>query len=170
MPSAVVLGSKPGSYAALQLLIDKHWEIKAVVFSDTIQHKFIEGPDISDLAKKNKIPVYSSQKELPDLTCDFVISYMYRFLVKERVLNFAQRAAVNFHPGPLPEFGGWAFYNMAILEQSDEYGCTCHYMDNSFDTGDILKIRRFPIKHQLETAVSLERRTQKEMILLFMEF
>jgi methionyl-tRNA formyltransferase len=82
----------------------------------------------------------------------------------------ARKAALNFHAGPLPEFGGWAFYNIAILEDSPEYGCTCHHMDEGFDTGPLLEVRRFPIVASQETAVSLERKTQEEMIRLFVDF
>ncbi len=95
---------------------------------------------------------------------DFVISYMYRHLVKGDVIAMAKQAAVNFHAGPLPAYGGWAFYNVAILENASEYGCTCHYMDEGFDTGPIFKVRNFPINTSLETACSLERKTQREMI------
>ena len=95
---------------------------------------------------------------------------MYRYLVKPEVISMAKRAALNFHAGPLPEFGGWAFYNIAILENSKEYGCTCHYMDNNFDTGPLFKVNRFPIDASKETAYSLERKAQQEMIRLFIDF
>jgi methionyl-tRNA formyltransferase len=95
---------------------------------------------------------------------------MYRHLVKADVISMAKRAAVNFHAGPLPGYGGWAFYNVAILENVSEYGCTCHYMDEGFDTGPIFKVRRFPVNALLETACSLERKTQQEMIKLFIDF
>jgi len=101
---------------------------------------------------------------------DFVISYMFRFLVKEDVCSLAKRAAVNFHAGPLPKYGGWAFYNLAILEDAKEYGCTCHYMDNNFDTGALLKVNTFKINAKNETAISLERKTQEEMVRLFNDF
>jgi methionyl-tRNA formyltransferase len=77
--------------------------------------------------------------------------------------------ALNFHAGPLPEFGGWAFYNVAILEGASQYGCTCHLMDDGFDTGPIVEVRRFEIDAAAETAVSLEKKAQEEMILLFMQ-
>jgi methionyl-tRNA formyltransferase len=45
-----------------------------------------------------------------------------------------------------------AFYNLAILENAEEYGCTCHYVDNNFDTGALLKINTFKVNSQYETA------------------
>jgi methionyl-tRNA formyltransferase len=43
-------------------------------------------------------------------------------------------------------------------------------MDNGFDTGPLLKVRRFPIIASGETAYSLEHKTQAEMVRLFADF
>ena len=166
-PTAILLGSKPGSIIALQSMVKRGWSIGAVVA--TGQHDFVPGPGLKEVAENLGIKV-CKQDELGDLSVDFVISYMCRDRVRPSTLNLARRAAVNFHAGPLPEFGGWAFYNVAILESATEYGCTCHHMDDGFDTGPLLKVRRFPIDAARETAVSLERRAQHEMIDLFQEF
>ena len=169
-PSVILMGSKPGSVVALSVMLERGWEIKAVVTSRQNPHPWIAGPTLGDFAAANGIRVFS-QSELPrDQMADFVISYMYRYRVKPEVLSLARRAAVNFHAGPLPEFGGWAFYSVAILEDAAEYGCTCHYMDDGFDTGPILKVRRFPIHASGETAYSLEQKAQAEMVRLFLEF
>lgn len=169
-PTAILMGSKPGAVVALSLLLDRGWDVRHVVVSKTISHPWIGSQTLADLARERGIPVIT-QSEIPrHQAVDFVISYMYRHLVKADVIALARRAAVNFHAGPLPEFGGWAFYNVAILENAPEYGCTCHYMDNAFDTGPILKVRRFPIDMSRQTACSLEKKTQREMIKLFVDF
>jgi methionyl-tRNA formyltransferase len=169
-PSAILLGSKPGAAVALSVLLKREWQIKYVVVSKSINHPWISGLTLTQLARDNNIEVIT-QSEIPrDEPIDFVISYMYRHLVKADVISMAKRAAVNFHAGPLPGYGGWAFYNVAILENVSEYGCTCHYMDEGFDTGPIFKVRRFPVNALLETACSLERKTQQEMIKLFIDF
>lgn len=170
-PSVIVLGSKPGAAVALSILIERGWDIRKVVVSPEFSYPWINGLTIEELALKNNIDVVTQQQSLYEHEkVDFVISYMYRYKVKPETISIAERAAVNFHAGPLPEFGGWAFYNLAILENSPEYGCTCHYMDNGFDTGPLLKVNRFPIDAQKETAYSLEGKTQEEMIRLFIEF
>ena len=169
-PTAILLGSKPGSVVALSLLLARGWDIKYVVISKSISHPWISGQTLAQMAQANNIGVIT-QGEIPrDEPVDFVISYMYRHLVKGDVIAMAKRAAINFHAGPLPGYGGWAFYNVAILENASEYGCTCHYMDEGFDTGPIFKVRKFPVTTSLETACSLERKTQREMIKLFIDF
>ena len=165
--TAILLGSKPGSVAALLLLIHQGWDIKEVVASEE-QASWLPSPSLYQVAKSLGIKTVSSQQELESQDVDLVISYMCRFLVKSQTLARG-KYALNFHAGPLPEFGGWAFYNIAILEDSPEYGCTCHIMDEAFDTGPLVNVRRFHINPRQETALSLERKAQIEMVLLFRE-
>ncbi|MCL5432576.1 MAG: hypothetical protein M1524_00470 [Patescibacteria group bacterium] len=169
-PTTIFMGSKPGAVVALSILLDRGWDVKYVVISKTITHPWIGGKTLEQLAKEKNITVTTQEKLPKKIKVDFVISYMFRHRVSQYVICQAKRAALNFHAAPLPQFGGWAFYNLAILENAKEYGCTCHYMDNNFDTGPILKVRRFKINASSETALSLERKAQEEMILLFIDF
>jgi len=164
---AILLGSKPASVAALLLLVKQGWSVKEVV-ANPDQASWLPAPSLYDVAKKLGIRTVENQSQLESTKVDLVISYMCRSRVKKDTLARG-RYALNFHAGPLPEFGGWAFYNVAILEDAPEYGCTCHIMDEGFDTGPLVKVRRFCINPRLETALSLERKAQTEMILLFRE-
>lgn len=169
-PNVILMGSKPGAVVALSVLLERGWNVKYVVISRKINHPWMSGPTLEEYAISKRIKVVT-QSELPRIgTYDFVISYMFRYKVKSDVISMAKRAALNFHPGPLPGFAGWAFYNVAIIENSPEYGCTCHYMNDGFDMGPIFKVNRFSIDASKETAVSLEKKTQEEMIRLFIEF
>lgn len=170
-PSAILLGSKPGAVVALSILLDRGWRVPAVVTSPKSCYPWIAGPTLRDAALHRNIPALSNQSQLAQIPApDFLISYMFRYRVKPETLALPRRAAVNFHPAPLPEFGGWAFYNVAILENAREYGCTCHHMTAAFDAGPLLKVRRFPIDAEFETAFTLEQKTQVEMIRLFTDF
>ncbi|WP_333609557.1 formyltransferase family protein [Arsukibacterium sp.] len=168
-PSVILLGSKPGAVVALETLIARGWPVLAVVPSDQESHAFIHSETLSEAADRLGVPKYSSQQQLSGLRADYVISYMFRHRVLPETLGLAVKAALNFHAGPLPEFGGWAFYNVAILEGVQEYGCTCHHMDSTFDTGPIVRVRKFPVNCEQETAFSLERKTQREMIILWQQ-
>ena len=170
-PSIILMGAKPGSVVALEILLRRGWNVRAVVFSEKSKAVWLPGPYLDQRAKAAGIQVFQKQADLPKvLQVDFVVSYMFRYLVTAETRALARRGALNFHAGPLPKYAGWAFYNLAILENATEYGCTCHYMDNGFDTGPILKVRRFPIDAAIETATSLERKAQIEMLKLFREF
>jgi len=168
-PSIVFMGSKPAAVVALAILVERGWDIQAVIVARNIDLSWYGGQGIEQLAAERGIRVFT-QAELPrDLKVDFVVSYQFRNLVKPDVLAMAQRAALNFHAAPLPAYGGWAFYNLAILENLALYGCSCHHMDESFDTGPLLKVRWFPINVKEETAYSLEARAQQEMLRLFVD-
>ncbi len=164
---AILLGSKPGSVVALLLLVQRGWTVTEVVSSPS-QAAWLPGPSLFEVASALGIRTVTHQDQLESNNADLVISYMYRSLVKSSTVNRG-RFAINFHAGPLPEFGGWAFYNLAILEGSPEYGCTCHIMDESFDTGPLVKVIRFEIDSSIETAISLQKKTQKKMVQLFEE-
>lgn len=168
-PTAILMGSKPGSIVALRLMLERGWNVPYVVTTPDVKHDWIQGPSLTEEAQRRGMPVLL-QEDIPESTqVDFVISYMFRKLVRPDVIKLAKRGALNFHAGPLPRFGGWAFYNVAILENSVEYGCTCHFMDEGFDTGPILRVNTFPIDPTQHTAISLERAAQREMIKLFLD-
>ena len=57
------------------------------------------------------------------------------------------------------------FYSIAILE-SENYGCSLWMKTLILRT---VKVRRFSICSKYETALSLERKSQQEMLLLFRE-
>jgi methionyl-tRNA formyltransferase len=165
-PSVVLLGAKPAAVVALSILLDRGWHVAHVVVPHGFDLSWYGGQTLAERAADAGVPVVT-QPELPREPVDFVISYQFRHLVKPDVLALARRAALNFHAAPLPEFGGFAFYNVAILEDVDFYGCSCHHMDEGFDTGPLLEVRRFPIDASRETAYSLEARAQEEMLRLF---
>lgn len=168
-PSIILLGSKPAAVVALSTLLQRGWDVKYVVVARNFDLSWYGGQSLEELALASGIPV-GTQSQMPrDLTADFVVSYQFRNLVKPDVLALAQRAALNFHAGPLPEFGGFAYYSVAILEDVAMYGCSCHHMDQHFDTGPLLKVRKFPVNIRQETAVSLEAIAQEEMLRLFID-
>jgi methionyl-tRNA formyltransferase len=44
---------------------------------------------------------------------------------------------------------------------------TCHFVDETFDTGDLVEVVRFPIDQRAETAFSLDLRSQERLLELF---
>ena len=85
---------------------------------------------------------------------DYIISYLSPWIVPEKVLKNTQKKAINFHPGT-PSYGGIGCYNFAIYNQEKEYGVLCHEMIKQVDSGEIIKIRYFPLSNN-ETVLSLK--------------
>jgi methionyl-tRNA formyltransferase len=168
-PSVILMGAKPASVVALSILLERGWDVRSVVVPRAAELPWYGGQSLDELAAASGIPVVDQDALTRGDPVDFVISYGFRDRVRPEVLRLARRAALNFHAAPLPEFGGFAFYNVAILERATSYGCTCHHMDEGFDTGPLLEVRRFSIDAERETAYSLEARAQEEMLRLFVD-
>lgn len=75
---------------------------------------------------------------------DIGISFMYQHKVPAKEVN--THTWFNFHPAPLPEYKGRNLCYHAIMSGEKEFGASLHYMDENFDTGDIIKVGRFPIE------------------------
>src|SRR4051794_25618631 len=98
---------------------------------------------------------------------DYIVSYLSRWLVPERLLNKARIAAINFHPAS-PAYPGIGCNNFALYEEAKEYGVTCHHMASQVDTGPIIAVKQFPVFHT-DNVVSLLSRTYDHQLVLFYE-
>lgn len=105
--------------------------------------------------------------ENTDWEGDYIISYLSRWVVPEKFLEKTKIAAINFHPAT-PDYPGIGCNNFALYEGALEYGVTCHHMNPSVDTGDIIAVKRFPIL-QSDSVRSLLNRTYKCQLALFYE-
>ncbi len=168
------MGRKLESIKALKFLENKGIDVALVVALP---------PDVSVIWKKrlwdyavsrgyrvvsnNEVYKLLKNKEIKDI--DLVISYLYPYRVKKPLLELPEIGAINFHPAPLPELRGIGGYNVAILEGFNYYGVSAHYMSEEIDSGDIIKVVRFPIDPEKETAYSLEKKTRPYLLKLFYE-
>lgn len=122
-----------------------------------------------DICKKNCIPILSEKDiinkyQSGPYDVDYILSFYWKRVPKE-ILNIAGKGCINFHPGPLPEARG-SGYHIAILENWVYFGVTAHYMDENFDTGDIIECRHFPIDSQIVNK-DLVRVTHEQLAILF---
>ncbi len=96
-----------------------------------------------------------------------VVSFLFWNLIREPLISLGRVGCLNFHPAPLPDFRGVGGYNVAILEGLPEWGVSCHFVDEHFDTGDLVAVERFPIDPDSETALSLDTKSQEQLAALF---
>jgi methionyl-tRNA formyltransferase len=106
-------------------------------------------------------------EEVQTWTGDIIVSYLSPWILSESVLKNAKQARINFHPGP-PDYPGIGCTNFALYHGEQTYGVTCHHMEKSVDTGDIIAVRRFPVLSD-ETVFSLTQRCYAEILVLFYE-
>lgn len=72
---------------------------------------------------------------------DFLISYGYRFIIREEILKHFIEKAINLHISYLPWNMGADPNLWSILEDTPK-GVTIHRLDEGIDTGDILYQRK----------------------------
>lgn len=98
---------------------------------------------------------------------DFLISYGYRFILKEDVLRLFPRKAVNLHISLLPFCRGAHPVFWAILERKP-LGVTIHLLDEGLDTGNILFQQVTPLSLSWdESFASLYHKQRYAIELLF---
>lgn len=100
------------------------------------------------------------------LDYDLGISFLYQFKVGAEQL---QKKWINFHPAPLPEFGGRNVAYHAIMSEAENFGGTIHYMSEKIDHGDIIECRRFPIQEE-DTAGTLVEKSYAILSDLFCDY
>lgn len=98
---------------------------------------------------------------------DYIISYLSPWIIPNYLLDRAEKASINFHPGP-PEYPGIGCTNFAIYEKVDTFGVSCHHMNPKVDTGDMISVKRFCI-YESDTVYTLTQRCYVYILQLFYE-
>ena len=107
-------------------------------------------------------PIFS---ELSGRNPTYIISFLSPWIIPTIVLQSAQKAAINFHPGS-PSYPGIGCYNFALYEKASTYGVTCHHMNTSVDTGDIIMTSYFSVS-QYDTVESLKLKSMNHLLYCF---
>lgn len=131
-----------------QTLIERGWT-PLKVFVTPVDHRTHRNSAVIDLAQRLKLETQISRLTPSDLEslgnegCEVlaVASYSWRIADWRPHLRYA----VNFHPSPLPHGRGPYPVPKAILDQSTEWGVSCHKLEHEFDTGDVLRKIEFPL-------------------------
>lgn len=124
------------------------------------------------IARQLSIPLLSIEEaehafiENPNFA-DVVVSYLFWKVLKEPLISTPLLGCINFHPAILPDWKGCGGYNIAILNKLYEWGASAHYVDESIDTGPIIRVFKFSFDYRQETAQSLEKKTQRIQCDLF---
>jgi methionyl-tRNA formyltransferase len=160
--------SKRSVVRALDLLVERGAEVVAVVAAEA-EAWTRESQRLDLSARRHGLPLIP-ETELyasPPAGVDLVVSFLYPRLIREPILSLGRIGCLNFHPAPLPDFRGVGGYNVAILEGLGEWGVSCHFVDEQFDTGDLVEVERFPIDPDAHTAFSLDLESGTRLVELF---
>lgn len=110
---------------------------------------FIEYDSLDDLFFINRVR---------DLKADIAVVCSFNYKIPKVLLESVKDGFVNVHPSLLPKYRGPNPYSCAILNGEIETGITLHFMDETFDTGDIIAQKKVSIS-EIETMGTLFNRT-----------
>ncbi len=72
------------------------------------------------------------------LAPDYIYSICFPFRLSKQILEYKEKAFINFHTGPLPEFRG-PMPIFEVIRRREKYSAlSVHYMDMEFDEGPII--------------------------------
>jgi methionyl-tRNA formyltransferase len=123
-------------------------------------------PSLREVKGRYGIPVIGSQDVNEAETVatirgwqpDLLISIHLNQLIKRDLIDLPRLGCLNIHPALLPRNRGLFPYFWAIANGDEETGVTLHWVDEKFDTGDILL--QAPISLNLDdTMTSLQYRS-----------
>jgi len=158
---------KRSAALALEALVERECDVRAVVVPAASGREHPE--QRTDLvAERHSLPL-AGEEEAYRLAgeVDLVVSFLYPRRIREPLISAPRIGCLNFHPAPLPDLRGVGGYNVALLEGLTEWGVSAHFVDESYDTGDLVDVRRFQIDPEAETAWSLDLRCQEELLDVF---
>lgn len=121
-------------------------------FKNFVHHKalkFIEYDNLDDVFLIDKVK---------KLNADIAVVCSFNYKVPKSLLDSVKDGFVNVHPSLLPKYRGANPYSAAIMNGEKETGVTLHFMDESFDTGDIVAQKKLLIS-EFETMGTLFNRT-----------
>ena len=77
-------------------------------------------------------------KKVQDLNVDAAVVCSFNYKIPKVLMNSTKDGFINVHPSLLPKYRGGNPYSRVIMNGETETGVTIHFMDENFDTGDII--------------------------------
>jgi methionyl-tRNA formyltransferase len=160
--------SKRSAARALAWLVEQGCEVPAVVASEPDEWTLDE-QRVDLVAESHGLALVSEAQlyESPPADVDLVVSFLFWNRIREPLISLGRIGCLNLHPAPLPDLRGVGGYNVALLEGRSEWGVSCHFVEASIDTGDLVEVERFPMDPDAATALSLDLESQERLLALF---
>jgi methionyl-tRNA formyltransferase len=131
-----------------------------------------ESPLFEWLKSIGELVIQTSEKISPEFintnNVGFLVSYGYRHILKQNVLELFPGRAINLHISYLPWNKG-ADPNFWSFMEDTPKGVTIHYLDEGVDTGDIIVQEKVNFNTGQETLASSYEKLQTTIQKLFKE-
>lgn len=84
-------------------------------------------------------------EKIEKLNADIAVVCSFNYKIPKKLLEAVKGGFVNIHPSLLPDYRGANPYSTVILNKEPFTGVTLHFMDETFDTGDIISQEKLHI-------------------------
>ncbi len=126
----------------------KQYEIPVKIFN---RKDFYEGDAVLNFL----------QEKNPEL----IVLSGFLWLVPEKIIREFRSKIINIHPALLSKFGGKGMFGSNVHQQviasgEKESGITIHYVDESYDEGDVIFQKKYPVEPS-DTAESLSEKIHR---------
>jgi len=164
------MGTPELAAVGLQALIDDgHFDIELVITqADKAvgRNLKINQPAVKILAEKNNIKVIQPLKIkevteiIEEIAPDLIVVIAYGKIIPKDILESPKYGCINVHGSLLPKYRGSACIQATILNGDSQGGITIMKMDETMDTGDIIKKISVNLEKE-ETSYSLMEKIKK---------
>jgi methionyl-tRNA formyltransferase len=84
-------------------------------------------------------------EKIKDLNVDVAVVCSFNYKIPKVLLECVEDGFINVHPSLLPQYRGANPYSHVIINDEKQTGVTLHFMDEGFDTGDIIVQQKIDI-------------------------
>lgn len=84
-------------------------------------------------------------QKIRSLEIDAAVVCSFNYKIPKVLLESTRDGFINVHPSMLPKYRGGNPYTRVIMNGETETGVTIHFMDENFDTGDIIAQKAYHI-------------------------
>ena len=149
MHSIIIFASGKGSNA--QAIIDHNKRTGQAQVALIVTNNVNAG--VLDIAERERIPFLIINKhtlnetllvdQLEDIKPSLIVLAGFMWKVPEKIVHTFHNKIVNIHPALLPSYGGKGMYGehvhkAVIAAKERESGSTIHYVNEVYDSGDII--------------------------------
>lgn len=108
-------------------------------FKNFVQSRRLNFIDYDELDEPQLI------EKIRQLDVDAAVVCSFNYKIPKALLMSVKDGFINVHPSMLPKYRGGNPYSRVIMNGETETGVTIHFMDESFDTGDIIAQKAYHI-------------------------
>lgn len=146
--SFVLIGEESLLVACAETLGERGHQVAAIV---------ADAPPLRRWAEQHGVRLLSPSEPwhavMGPRSVDYLLSVANFRILSDMQRQVANLAAINFHDGPLPRYGGLYAPSWGILAGETEWGVTWHRIIEEVDAGAVLMQRSFVVAADANTAV-----------------